>query len=81
MCVRLPESFVRSIATGGVDESLCDASMFTVNKNEILKYQSDKTRTNERMMKRRKNLLRYSKSKPDDFLRAKYEHMMAQFLD
>ncbi len=42
-----------------------------VNKM-ILKYQSGETRTNERhMMKRAKSkgIVRYSKSKPDDFLR------------
>ncbi len=53
---------------------------FTVNKM-ILKYQSGRKRTNEAVWKRsERKELRYSKSKPDDFLRAKYEHMMASGL-
>lgn len=75
----LPESFVRSVQQVEDDDAFCRLIYrFTVNKM-ILKYQSGRKHelTND-MMKRAKGegIVRYSKSKPDDFLRAKYEHMM-----
>ncbi len=52
---------------------------FTVNKMRYRNInQGRKHELTNDMMKRAKGegIVRYSKSKPDDFLRAKYEHMM-----
>ena len=75
----LPESFVRSVQQVEDDDAFCRLIYrFTINKM-ILKYQSGRKHelTND-MMKRAKGegIVRYSKAKPDDFLKAKYEHMM-----
>ncbi len=51
---------------------------FTVNKMDTEISIRAKTRTNERHdeTSEGEGIVRYSKSEPDDFLRAKYEHMM-----
>lgn len=75
----LPESFVRSVQQVEDDDAFCRLIYrFTINKM-ILKYQSGRKHelTND-MMKRAKGegIVRYSKTKPDDFLKAKFDHMM-----
>ncbi len=74
---------MRSVQQVEDDDAFCRLIYrFAANKM-MLKYQSGRKHelTND-MMKRAKGegIVRYSKSEPDDFLRAKYEHMMGVVL-
>ncbi len=70
---------MRSVQQVEDDDAFCRLIYrFTVNKM-ILKYQSGRKHelTNIYDETSEREGMRYSKSKPDDFLRAKYEHMMS----
>ncbi len=79
-CVRFTRVVCAKCATGGkmMMLSVVLSIGFTVNKMILEISIRAKIRTNERHdeTSERKRIVRYSKSKPDDFLRAKYEHMM-----
>ncbi len=65
----LPESFIAKCATGEDIDAFCRLIYrFTVNKNDTEIIRGENTGQRTFMMKRAKGrIVRYSKSKPDDF--------------
>ncbi len=74
----LPESFIAKYCNRWKDGDAFCRPIYRFTVNKMINQSGRKHELTNDMMKfeRKGRSVRYSKSKPDDFLRAKYEHVM-----